>query len=119
MKAKVTKKNCKRVAQVAFKELQNKLSCYNGLDNNKLSYGLEKQILEEFIIIKVIPTHTRNPYITRAAIISINEYYESSKWKEYMFYGAEVYEKFDKKSRKMISFPCISVTIKIEKDEQK
>lgn len=118
MKAKVTKKNCKRVAQIAFKELQNRLSCYGGYSEQKFAYEVNNMILDKFIIFKVAPTYTNNPYITRAAIMSINDFFESSKWKESMFYGAEVFVKNDKKSGKEIALPCVSISIKIEDDEQ-
>ena len=98
---KVTKKNCKRVAQIAFKELQNRLSCYGG-----------------YATIYITPTRKRNAYITSAANISVNDVFQESKWKESMFYGAEVFVKNDKKSGKEIALPCVSISIKIEDDEQ-
>ena len=118
MKARVTKKNFKRVAQIAVKELKERLLCYSGSFGQKYGYDVKKELLDGFIIFKVIPTSTRNPYITSAAISSINDFYQSSKWKESMFYGAEIFVKYDKKAGKDIVSPCISVIISIEKDEQ-
>ena len=115
---KVTSKNVKRIAKVVEMDLQKSMSCFSGTDSNKFAYETKKEINGSYATIYITPTRKRNAYITSAAIISVNDVFQESKWKESMFYGIEIRNSYDKDSKSWIPLPCISVTISIEQEDE-
>ena len=116
---KVTSKNVKRIAKVVEMDLQKALSCFSGTGGNQFAYETKKEINGSYATIYITPTRKNHAYITSAAIISVNDVFQGSKWKESMFYGMETITSFDKDSKSWISLPCISVTISIEQEDDK
>lgn len=115
---KVTSKNVKRIAKEVEMDLQKALSCFSGTDGNQFAYETKKEINGSYATIYITPTRKKYAYITSQAIISVNDVFQESKWKESMFYGIEICNSYDKESKCYIPLPCISVNIKIEYDEQ-
>lgn len=115
---KVTSKNVKRIANVVKVDLQKALSCFSGTNDNQFAYETKKEIDGRYATIYITPTRKKNAYITSLAIISVNDVFQASKWKESMFYGIEIRNSYDKDSKSYIPLPCISVHIKIEPDDE-
>ena len=115
---KVTSKNVKRIAKVVEMDLQKALSCFSGTDGNQFAYETKKEINGSYATIYITPTRKKNAYITSAAIMSVNDVFQGSKWKGTMFYGIEIRNSYDKDSKSYIPLPCISVHIKIEPDDE-
>ena len=116
---KVTSKNVKRIAKVVEIDLQKALSCFSGTNGNQFAYETKKEIDGSYAIIYITPTRKKNAFITSAAIISVDDVFQASKWKESMFYGIEIRNSYDKDSKSWIPLPCISVTISIEQEDDK
>ena len=116
---KVTSKNVKRIAKVVEMDLQKALSCFSGTNGNQFAYETKKEINGSYATIYITPIRKKNAYITSAAIMSVNDVFQESKWKESMFYGIEIRNSYDKDSKSWIPLPCISVTISIEQEDDK
>lgn len=99
-------------------DLQKALSIFSGSNGNKYAYETKREIVECYADIYITPTRKKNAYITSAAIISVDNVFQASKWKESMFYGIEIRNSYDKDSKIYIPLPCISVHIKIEPDDE-
>ena len=113
---KVTSKNVKRIAKLVEMDLQKALSCFSGTDGNQFAYETKKQIDSNYATIYVTPTRKKHAYITRAAVIAVDDVFNASKWNESMFFGLEICNSYDKDSKSYIPLPCISVSIKIEQE---
>ena len=115
---KVTSKNVKRIAKVVEMDLKKALSCFSGTNGNQFAYETKKEINGSYATIYITPIRKKNAYITSAAIMSVNDVFQGSKWKGTMFYGIEIRNSYDKESKSYIPLPCITVQIKIEQDDE-
>lgn len=115
---KVTQKNIKRISKSVEMDLQKSLSIFSGSQGNQFAYDTKREVGNVFATIYITPTRKKNAYITMAAIQRVDEFCEASEWKDILFSGVEICNSYDKESKCYIPLPCISVSIKIEYDEQ-
>lgn len=95
-------------------ELNKGLSCFISHKDEQCSYEVKERDFGEMYVLFIIPTDKRYPFITMFALETVRGIYETSKWKEYMFYGVETYTYTDIHTGE-ITLPCISVHIYSEK----
>lgn len=107
----VTKQNIKRISSVIEKDLKKELSCFKGSDGNEFAYEVIKRSFDTFVELYIVPTCKIFPFVTMAAISNIHEVWQSSEWKDSMFYGADIYNDG-------VDYPSIVLRIKVN-DEQK
>lgn len=107
----VTKQNIKRISSAIEKDLKKELSCFKGSNGNEFAYKIIKRSFDTFVELYIISTCKKYPFVTMAAISSINEVWQSSKWKDSMYYGADIY--IDG-----VVYPSIVLRIAVD-DEQK
>ena len=107
----VTKQNIKRISSVIEKDLKKELSCFKDTNGNEFAYEVIKRSFDTFEELYIVSTCRKFPFVTMAAISNIHKVWQSSKWKDSMYYGADIY--IDG-----VAYPSIVLRIIVD-DEQK
>lgn len=112
---KVTAKNLKSIIRKLEERLRKKLQCYTApFSQGKNAYETISEVYDLSGKIYIYPTDEITPYITSAAVTSVQEVYEQLNDNYSIFYGVETYETFSEKKNDFIKFPAISVTVLVK-----